>query len=537
MHSSFKLSLIGHPRIVGACGNTLPLKSGKSMALLAMLVLAEGRPLSRAWLQDKLWSRSEPGHGRDSLKKAIAKLRGTFGEHGADVIVTDGGPVSINPDLICADYAGQALDGVGTLGETLLQGLDEIRDDEFRDWLRHMRQEICGRLVAKDTLSTRQELAIEKVRHLAGDEKGVIVGDLILNRIVKLMRLDDNFDVVDLRDRQAEPTHGASLSARVLIQGPKIVLDLILRRVSDQRILLGREIVIDEMDILGDDMRSWLVNVTGQISRGLQRYLAPEDRPAIMASHQMMRGIDMLMRNDDGQLDKIEKAFLNAIEMSPRGVYYAWLAYLGAFSFEERKGLNSRDLRDRTDMIAEGVLEHDPDNALARALLAHCYGFVCKDLDRAAELVRPIRDEPSDNPLVHHCLGLFDFYSGNLDRARRSAMTSRLIGGNHSFSFGFDTTCMMIDFSKGDFASAIKFGESALRRQSLCLTKFEPSLRYLAAAQALNGDLSQARESWELLCRQSSADRQLEAVASGLVAPQQTSKEFLSKGFRLILSE
>lgn len=534
MGVSFKLSLIGLPRVMTADGREIPLKGAKTMGLLTILVMAEGRPITREWLQDRLWSASGPVHGRDSLKKAVANIRRTFQAEGADVIVTDGGPVAIDPKLITAETPSAEVLRSGLAGGTLLEGLDAIQDNEFRDWLGQARRDLAMRAARRDAGEHRQRLAIDSVRHPSGDDRSQIYGDLMLNRIAKLLRLDDAFDILDLRDAASAATYSALLSSRVIVQGDRIVFDLILRRMSDQRILLGKEILIDTAELLGEELRAWLVEMAWQITRALQRYLLPEDVPSMMASHRAIHGIEKLLRHRETGLASIESSFRSAIELNPRGVYYAWLAYLGAFSFEEMKGLNLSDMRDRTNQMAEKARELDPDNPQVRALLAHSYGFICKDFERAAEMLRPIMDAPGDSPIVLHSLALFHFYTGDFPSAKRTAELARRLGGNHPFSYAFDTTCAMIEFVAGNFEAAARYGESALQRQSFHTEKYEPSLRYLAASHAHLGNMDRGREIWRSLCAQSSAEQQIEAVASGAVAPQEMSRELLNKGFRLL---
>ncbi len=140
---------------IRADGAARDLPGLKDRALLAILALARGVPLSRGQLASLLWSDRGDPHARDSLKHALARVRAGLGEDGAAAIVADRRAVRLEPSGLMLDtldferlldtggpenleaaialYRGDLLDGV------------EVRDPAFEDWLLVERQRLRAR--------------------------------------------------------------------------------------------------------------------------------------------------------------------------------------------------------------------------------------------------------------------------------------------------------------------------------------------------------------------------------------------------------
>ncbi|MEL7117447.1 MAG: hypothetical protein AAGP08_17995, partial [Pseudomonadota bacterium] len=477
---------------------------------------------------------------RHSLKKAIASLRRSFGALGSELILTDGGPVALNHALIDIEDLTTPAAREALSQSELFEGLDDIRDEEFQDWLRQKRYDVDAALdrvaagrMGEAPLPLRLSIAIEQARCLDGDPRVSFVGDLILNRLMQLMRQEDNFDVLDLRSGVVPEMYAScTLVLRVLSHSGKLVLSLSVNRLCDNQVLLGREQVIEEADLLGDRLQSWLVQIADQTNSAMMRFGASDDQADDFAARKAATAIETLLRHGGPALATVEHALETATATQPRGVYYAWLAYLSAFKFEELKGLSPRDWLARTDALAEKSLALDPGNPLSRALLGHVYGFVFKDFHKAAEILRPIEANPGDQPMAYQALSLFKFYTGDVAGARHLAQVGRNAGTFHPFSYGLSTTCAMIDLVKGDFARAAQFGEEALQRQQLNKRTYEPTLRYLAAAYTQLDAPDRARDLWGKLFQQSSEQAQLRAVEGGSLSPNPVAAELVAESFQ-----
>lgn len=131
------LTLIGPLRLTDAAGRDLTPRGLKARAALALLATAPGMCLSRAALQDRLWSDRDQRQGSDSLRQMLRELRATAG---ALFAPAPEGFLALNPDLVQLnldpvwDVTGQPV--------PFAADLDPIRDPEFEDWLRDMRLQL-----------------------------------------------------------------------------------------------------------------------------------------------------------------------------------------------------------------------------------------------------------------------------------------------------------------------------------------------------------------------------------------------------------
>lgn len=107
-------------------GESLAIRGAKHRALLAMLVTAAHGTHSRGWLQDNLWGRAGPDHGRASLRRALSDLRRTFGEEFEKLFASNNVDISIDMNLV--EIIGDPRDG------QFLEGIS-IAEQGFQSWL------------------------------------------------------------------------------------------------------------------------------------------------------------------------------------------------------------------------------------------------------------------------------------------------------------------------------------------------------------------------------------------------------------------
>ncbi len=129
------LSLMGSVRLRGASGNELTPRSQKARGALALLGTAPDLRLSRARLQDLLWSERGKQQGSDSLRQMLRELRCQMGDE-RDILLTGVGWVGLDPDRLRIDLT-PVYDAGGTPLEFAAD--IDIPDPEFESWLRDMR--------------------------------------------------------------------------------------------------------------------------------------------------------------------------------------------------------------------------------------------------------------------------------------------------------------------------------------------------------------------------------------------------------------
>ncbi|WP_376096207.1 BTAD domain-containing putative transcriptional regulator [Roseomonas sp. CCTCC AB2023176] len=151
------VTLLGPVRLSGPDGAERPLPTRKSRALLAFLVLARGRPVSRGRLASLLWERSGEVEARGSLRGAVAELSRAIGDTG--ILRADRDSLRIEPASLAVDlFALDQEDVIPDVGTApLLDGLENI-GEAFSEWLIGEREAWAARFRA------RCEAALERAR-------------------------------------------------------------------------------------------------------------------------------------------------------------------------------------------------------------------------------------------------------------------------------------------------------------------------------------------------------------------------------------
>jgi DNA-binding SARP family transcriptional activator len=138
-------------------GEEVVLRNQKSRAIIAYLALSDHVEEARERLVGLLWSESETGKARSSLRTCLHEIRGAFHAVGFDGLITDKLRIGLRPEGLGVDVreilaearAGRAhplLLDRDHLFEDLLPGFEEL-DPGFASWLAPKRRALHDRLV------------------------------------------------------------------------------------------------------------------------------------------------------------------------------------------------------------------------------------------------------------------------------------------------------------------------------------------------------------------------------------------------------
>lgn len=148
------LKLLGAPSIVAARGPvTGRAAQGRRLALLALLALARGRPITRDKLVALLWPESTPDRARHQLSDAVYIVRGALGD---DVVSSAGDDLVLNPEAIESDAGmfeqlldeGRPEPAVELYRGPLLDGFHLSDAAEFERWMDAERARLGQRYAA-----------------------------------------------------------------------------------------------------------------------------------------------------------------------------------------------------------------------------------------------------------------------------------------------------------------------------------------------------------------------------------------------------
>lgn len=519
--SKYSLRLFGVLALTGADGQDRTPRMAKTQALLAFLAVARGAPVNRARLQDLLWSDRGLQQARDSLRQALSKLRRCFGDDIPCPIETEGGPIRLSLEHITVDLFEDATPPADALYRPqFLEGIS-IRDGAFNLWLAEMRDRLGAppdlprvapviRAAAEAgpaLTSPVFEIGFLPARLDAAGGKAARIAQLYLDHLAEVMEQSAIVRVYDFRWQRDAPLAN--------LRGPDVFLNLAAAAMGDEVCLStsflhpgsGRTVFTTAARVRMDDLSPlWLSRQTAAVFDQLCEKLVRFDafgQEEHAAARKVFTAIDHAFRLSHSDIDLAGNLLDEACEMVESSTVYAWNAFLTAFRVEKLGRSGRPDLLERADDLAHRALALDQHNPLTSALVAHVYGFVLRDKDRAAEILMPMRDHSAKVPMLADSLAMHHFYTGDFRAARAYAAEAVQTGQFNPFRYSFTTSLAMSSLMCGDFGPAIAQCKSALAQHPVRGGHlYEPTLRTLAAAAGLQGEIETGRSAYRLLAEQ-----------------------------------
>jgi tetratricopeptide (TPR) repeat protein len=519
-----RLHLIGPLRLIDGEGRDRTPRSAVLQALLAILALSPQGTRMRSKLQDLLWSESDQEHGGQSLRTALSRLRRDLAQLPADLLETDSYAVRLDVSRLWIDVfeytnAKSAAAFRGSYGgdlPDLLEGLN-LRSgaEEFEDWMRQERSFWSERLEALLSEPAEPVLAPEPVGGMSALDARLLIGsaaeparppgvgllpavvasaspragflgDAFLDSLATALRDFMLAEIYDYRDSGGSPAAlnpgaGPPLLLRVKVyeEGERLVLCLLAYRAAEQRLLWSWK-----RELPNDDTQA--ASITFFANEALDRVCetilsaSPDPESAATPYH----ALNTMFRLDTASLDAARAMLERAHEESGDTVHLGLLAYLNTFRVGEHWLSYDEHVRDETRDLVDAVFASNPFNSLTLATTGHAYGYVLHDHETAIDLLeRSTRIDPSPAICWDH-LALNYLYAGRVEDATRASETAIRLGSFSPFRFTYDTTMCMISTIRGDYATAVRFGERALARRPT----FGAALRYTAVALGHLGD-------------------------------------------------
>jgi len=500
--AQYNLRLLGAFQLIAPDGTDVCLGK-KAQALVAILAVENGNPVTRSRLQDLLWSLSGPKHGRDSLKKALQAIRKALDPDFEQFSVGADDRVRLVRDSVQIDVHKAASH---SYARVFLEGLD-ISEPEFENWLRDMRQHFATKHSPASELSQAGFAFSEPNRRIRvavrrpvtiGDSMSTLAGDVLLSRTVDTLSHSGLVEVVDLRDADSQSLGAgdAFLSIRSVSVGTEVQIQIAMRSASDNALLWSSSRHFDSGTLAGsmiDETVSRFVDEIHVAARKLSNAVGAEQSAVTRLA---MDGIENLFRLAPENLERAAASFAKAIDIRPCGSLYAWYAFLMPFRYEQKKGIDLEGLRSQAKQVLRCALELDPYNPTVRSLIAHVYSFLFKDFEKADAVLAPLRNQPPDTPMYHFSESMLHLYSGQGETARSFALQAARNGRAHPYSYAFSTSLCMIDALDCRSEEAIRYGRRALAIMPSTGQVYEPTLRYLTVAYAGAGKINEARSSW-----------------------------------------
>ena len=540
MKSKVQIELKGRAKVTSPTLEDLTPSGSKITGLLALLCVADGKPCSREWLQSKLWSDRSSKQAQDSLRHALASLKSSLNPH-SNILIVKNKNIAIDRSKTLIDlYDDLSINNYGE-DKQFLAGLS-IRDKEFVNWRDQTDTAFASSSTTKtfsDTINSDFCISIGIPPIVEYGEASLIVGQALISGVTAGLRNIGAFSVYDYT-AEPEPTDSnfvpdVLLALHISLSNGAYLLSLSVTCISDKKILFSTVRTIKSNSDTATEIANISFELTDRIAMVLANTTLFQSSEKHQASKCIWGAIENMFSLSSGNLDDAEQALTVALEIDPKGVFYAWYAYLMVFRYEELKDEYKKDLKDKALHLAETALAKDGCNPLTTGLVAHVHSFIFRDFNRAEQLLQPVIATAPETTVALDSYAMLKFYQGDFASARKFAIQVFNRSLFSPYRYCFATSLCMIDTAMGNFSSAISFEEQAISMHRSDRKKiYAPTLRYLSVAQAETGNLNRAISLYKILSSQEPSFHPDDILEAGYPMPNQGVARYLSKSLAQI---
>ena len=367
------ITVYGQVAIQGPEGQDITPRGKKTRGLVALLAFSKDFKRSRAWLQDRLWSDRGPNQAAGSLRQALADLRRALGPN-KDALISKGGWIQLDPLKIRL-----ATNEKTRPDQEICEDLD-IRDPEFENWIRNIRQSVIHS--GTDAQTEHPILVIVSEGNECPQSRNTLrfVRDDVVQSLLELgdyRILDMNSDQVG---RPHSPGPGVFLRVKSISVGGRQSVSLTLETLSASWTLWQSSNV--ECDTERDDEAVWRLRSLAQscVAQILQAVEQQAERLSAgeFATCLASRALRLTFTFGKSDLIQADALLRSAYEIHPKGVYLSWRAFLRNTAVFEHLTDNFLEPLDHHELHAQALMD-DPLNSYA-LLFAGQQSFV-KDND------------------------------------------------------------------------------------------------------------------------------------------------------------
>lgn len=519
-----RLYLLGPLALIDGDGNICTPKGQPRRAILALAALSPRATISRAKLQDMLWTDKDSALASQNLRSNLYGLKRDLGPLAEELLAIDETSVALRTanlriDVHQLDQPGQAAelqDRFGPSVPDLLEGLDvRSADDEFEDWLRHQRSYWHDRVdevlhqatpgLPAPASSPEPSLPAALRRPVIGllppeirsdNPQTHFIGDAVLDLLSGILGSVLMADITDLRLGSGfgrEPGLVGTQPAIYLrigvyqYRGRTAIRLLVLTGKSCQLIWSATTELTETSDLSFDNPE-----LAGFISQNIDRIcdtldkLSDKDASIIISPfHAIME----MFRLDHSALDQLRTTLRHAYRETNNSIYLSIIAYLNTFTVGEHWKSFTQDVVEETADLTAQVEAEQNWNGIALALAGHAKGYVLHDMIGAERMLKRSVDMAPYMAICWDHLALHSLYTAHFDDARRSSEMAERLGRNSPLAFTYETTRCMIDTLQGHFEDAREHGLSVLSRRP----NYGAALRYTSVSLAHLGAIDEAR--------------------------------------------
>ncbi len=482
---TLKLRLHGPFSAAWRDGSEIDLRSVKLQALLALLALSPNQKRTRAWLRDKLWSRSGSELGRASLRRGLSDLRRCFGEDFEQVFEVTNDWLRLRPGMV--EIEGRPSDG------ELLEGI-KVQETAFEMWLEAQRQRERQTSVTvlsdtgRDGPTERPEtgdritpsIAVIPFVALPTEGADALLGDVLAQEITRALSRSHLLTVISHLSSRSLASRSVGLeelrekldvdyavSGCVRLQGERIRIDADFIDARSGRICWTREFFAQLPDFFAgtDEVVAALSLEVGRAILASEVELATSKPLPDVPSHTLlMSGIALMHRQTLASFSKARTHVEEVIRRAPKhSMVHAWLGKWYILSVQQGW---STDLRKDARIASEctqRALDLDPDCAFSLAIDGFVQNNLMKRFDTALARFDDALERDPNNALAWLLKGTLHAFVDDGPNAVAFTDRARTLSPLDPHRYFFDSLSATARLANADYATALELAERSLR--------------------------------------------------------------------------
>ena len=340
MTKHLEISLFGACIVQAAGQPAYEITGAKHRALFALLATAPFGRRTRSFLQDTLWGTSCFDSGRQSLRRALSDIKSVMGADYERLLRVNNSEIAL--DLPSVHFIGRPGGG------EFLEGLD-IRDAEFNDWLRGIRQS-PEQLFALFSASTQPPpksilpaIAVLPFRLVQGQAEHAILGDWLAEEVCRalsrsgLLAVTTHLSARELAATRIELTQVRTalgvdyfVAGSLRVHNGQATLDADCIDAASGRILWTRQFTGSIADFMGIESAP-VTEVVRAIGQTIASEAVQHTHGRALASledhHLLVAGVGLMHQLKLSSFARSRELIEEAIRRAPRAAEaHAWLA-------------------------------------------------------------------------------------------------------------------------------------------------------------------------------------------------------------------
>ena len=481
------ISIRGRFRVRDADGRHIALRGAKESALLILLAYSEGHERSRVWLIDKLWSDRFTDQGRTSLRQVLKNLRKALGPHHADYLFADRTYVRLACDVTLED------DDALRDSHELFEDID-VRDPEFEDWIRDLRQRDGGAptsggqevVPAFDTTTQNRQrqvqvgLTIESEN--ASPEEGLIAQTLI-DSIAGLLNDTGTIRpcILDRSGGSYDPhDFAAFVELHCLSKDDDWFTHVRVTPRNRQHFSWSGRLRLP-MKFAAVWESPDLTAFAHQVMHGLTKTLGQTAPRSPFVT--LNRAIQMLYSGEASRIMDADRLLQSVVSETGVGVALAWRSYARLTNALEFGAFDQQARMEAEELLRE-ALDRSPASALARGLASIVQTKLLGDPDYGFYLAERAVAEDDRNAYALDAYSQALFFRGEHDRSYHVSEWARGAARHSPHAYNWDMRCALAALSLGRMDDALELA----KQSHMKAPQYRPALRYLYALNVLAGD-------------------------------------------------